>query len=142
MIHHVVSWTVREDLDRTATIEHVRELLTGLVGTIGSIPYLANGGILSRGSAIVGEAGPELLTVAAGRSIVQPLSPSAASWQPSAPGGTAGEGITYKDMLNVANVIVQAIENNGAEVVIGDDVIYRSYNRARDSEAIVRGGLR
>lgn len=112
------------------------------VGTIGSIPYFANGGILSRGSAIVGEAGPELLTVAAGRSIVQPLSPSAASWQPSAPGGTAGEGITYKDMLNVANVIVQAIENNGAEVVIGDDVIYRSYNRARDSEAIVRGGLR
>lgn len=112
------------------------------VGTIGSIPYLANGGILSRGSAIVGEAGPELLTVAAGRSIVQPLSPSASSWQPSAPGGTAGEGITYKDMLNVANVIVQAIENNGAEVVIGDDVIYRSYNRARDSEAIVRGGLR
>lgn len=112
------------------------------VGTIGSIPYFANGGILSRGSAIVGEAGPELLTVAAGRSIVQPLSPSAASWQPSAPGATAGEGITYKDMLNVANVIVQAIENNGAEVVIGDDVIYRSYNRARDSEAIVRGGLR
>ncbi|MCM3520235.1 Dabb family protein [Curtobacterium sp. P97] len=40
MIHHVVSWTVREDLDRTATIEHVRELLTGLVGTIGSIRSL------------------------------------------------------------------------------------------------------
>ena len=43
------------------------------VGTIGSIPYLANGGILSRGSAIVGEAGPELLTMNNGRAIVQPL---------------------------------------------------------------------
>ena len=34
---------------------------------------LANGGILSRGTALVGEAGPELLTMANGRAIVQPL---------------------------------------------------------------------
>lgn len=40
---------------------------------IPQIPMLAKGGILSRGSAIVGEAGPELLTVAGGKSIVQPL---------------------------------------------------------------------
>jgi hypothetical protein len=40
MIHHVVSWTVREDLDRGATIDRIRELLTGLVGTIGSIRSL------------------------------------------------------------------------------------------------------
>lgn len=38
------------------------------------IPYLANGGILSQGSAIVGEAGPELLTMMGGRAVVQPLS--------------------------------------------------------------------
>lgn len=37
------------------------------------IPYLANGGILERGSAIVGEAGPELLTMTGGRAVVQPL---------------------------------------------------------------------
>lgn len=37
------------------------------------IPLMANGGILSAGSAIVGEAGPELLTVNAGRAVVQPL---------------------------------------------------------------------
>ncbi len=37
------------------------------------IPYLANGGVLERGSAIVGEAGPELLTMAGGRAVVQPL---------------------------------------------------------------------
>lgn len=37
------------------------------------LPMMAEGGILTRGSAIVGEAGPELLTQAGGRSIVQPL---------------------------------------------------------------------
>lgn len=40
---------------------------------IGTIPYLAKGGILTQGSAIVGEAGPELLTMAGNRAIVQPL---------------------------------------------------------------------
>lgn len=43
------------------------------IGEIGKIPYLAKGGILSRGSAVVGEAGPELLTMSAGRAVVQPL---------------------------------------------------------------------
>ncbi len=37
------------------------------------IPMLADGGVLSAGSAIVGEAGPELLTMSGGRAIVQPL---------------------------------------------------------------------
>ncbi|MDM7883716.1 Dabb family protein [Curtobacterium citri] len=40
MIHHVVSWTVREDLDRVEVTTRIRELLTGLVGTIGSIRSL------------------------------------------------------------------------------------------------------
>lgn len=42
-------------------------------GEIGSIPYLAKGGILSQGSAVVGEAGPELLTMMGNRAVVQPL---------------------------------------------------------------------
>lgn len=37
------------------------------------IPYLAKGGILERGMAVVGEAGPELLTMSAGGAVVQPL---------------------------------------------------------------------
>lgn len=41
--------------------------------TIGNIPYLAKGGVLSQGSAVVGEAGPELLTMAGGKAVVQPL---------------------------------------------------------------------
>lgn len=42
--------------------------------TVGKIPFMANGGTLLKGSAIVGEAGPELLTVAGGKAVVQPLS--------------------------------------------------------------------
>lgn len=41
---------------------------------VGNIPYLATGGILSCGSAVVGEAGPELLTLTGGKAVVQPLS--------------------------------------------------------------------
>ena len=46
---------------------------------IPQVPMLAKGGILSSGTAIVGEAGPELLTVGSGRSMVQPLSGSNAN---------------------------------------------------------------
>lgn len=40
------------------------------------IPMYANGGVLSSGSAIVGEAGPELLTMMGGRATVTPLTAS------------------------------------------------------------------
>ena len=38
-----------------------------------SLPRLAEGGILTQGTAMVGEAGPEMLTVKNGQAIVQPL---------------------------------------------------------------------
>lgn len=41
--------------------------------TIGTIPMLASGGEVLRGSAIVGDGGPELLTVLGDRTVVQPL---------------------------------------------------------------------
>lgn len=44
------------------------------IGSIGQIPMLASGGTVWSGSAIVGEAGPELLTVDGGKAVVQPLS--------------------------------------------------------------------
>ncbi|PYY36111.1 Dabb family protein [Curtobacterium sp. MCJR17_055] len=40
MIRHVVSWTLREDLDRDDAVARIRELLTGLVGVIPSIRSL------------------------------------------------------------------------------------------------------
>ncbi len=43
------------------------------IKTIGKIKYLADGGTVLDGNAIVGEAGPELLTVSHGKASVQPL---------------------------------------------------------------------
>lgn len=43
------------------------------IPNLGTIPYLAKGGTVLSGSAIVGEAGPELLTVGPGGTVVQPL---------------------------------------------------------------------
>lgn len=43
------------------------------IGNVGKIPMLADGGTVWSGSAIVGEAGPELLTVSGGKAVVQPL---------------------------------------------------------------------
>lgn len=48
--------------------------LTGLrIGSVGHIPFFANGGVLTHGSAVVGEAGPELLTMNQGKAVVTPL---------------------------------------------------------------------
>lgn len=46
----------------------------GKTFSIGKIPYLAKGGHLINGQAIVGEAGPELLNVSNGKTTVTPLS--------------------------------------------------------------------
>ncbi|ROP60759.1 stress responsive alpha/beta barrel protein [Curtobacterium sp. PhB130] len=40
MIQHVVSWTLREDLDRASSIGRIRELLHGLIGVVPSIRSL------------------------------------------------------------------------------------------------------
>ena len=37
MIHHLVSWKLRDDVDRAESIARTRELLLGLVGTVDSI---------------------------------------------------------------------------------------------------------
>jgi hypothetical protein len=55
-------------------IDKVNKIPGVNVGHIGTIPMLANGGVLSQGSAIVGEVGPELLTMAGNKAVVQPLS--------------------------------------------------------------------
>lgn len=54
-----------EDINRTL----------GNLGSVGknAVPGMANGGILTSGSALVGEAGPELLTMRNGAAHVQPL---------------------------------------------------------------------
>lgn len=40
MIHHVVSWTLREDLDRDTGIARIRQLLTDLIAVVPSVRSL------------------------------------------------------------------------------------------------------
>lgn len=78
------------------------------------IPYLAEGGIVRRGSAIVGEAGPELMTVLGNRTIVQPLP----SRYATAPGGqAAGAAVMPQININVYGAEGQD-ENALAEIIM------------------------
>ena len=78
------------------------------------IPYLAEGGIVRRGSAIVGEAGPELMTVLGNRTIVQPLP----SRYATAPGGqAAGAAVAPQITINVYGSEGQD-ENALAEIIM------------------------
>lgn len=104
----------------------------------GTIPYLAEGGIVRSGSAIVGEAGPELMTVFGNRTVVQPL-PASYS-MPSTQASATQDKAIINAITAATRSIVQAVQESGGDVVIGDDVIYRSYNRERSSRAIVTGG--
>lgn len=51
------------------------------VSLISNVAYLAKGGVLNDGTSVVGEAGPEILTISGGRAIVQPLTGNAAAGQ-------------------------------------------------------------
>ncbi|MBO6077229.1 MAG: hypothetical protein J6P66_00570, partial [Bacteroidaceae bacterium] len=53
--------------------EHILDALGFHPDGTWSLPFFAEGGTLTSGSAIVGEAGPELLSVANGRAVVTPL---------------------------------------------------------------------
>lgn len=71
-----------------APINAVIGMINGIIGgfnklrsiagksEVSKIPLLATGGVVSKGSAVVGDAGPELLTMQGGRAIVQPLTNS------------------------------------------------------------------
>ena len=58
-----------------------------------------------------------------------------------APQGRSNQTITLDDLTRLVTLVIQAIRENGGPVIIGDETIYRSYNRARQSQAIVTGGL-
>lgn len=78
--------------------------------TISDVPYLAKGGTVLSGSAVVGEAGPELLTVGPGGTRVQPLS-----------GGKSGavplDGMTVK---HSGTIRVEGVNNRGEFVAAAD----------------------
>ena len=81
---------------------------------IPTIPLLADGGILLRGAAIVGEAGPELLQQLGNRTIVQPLSGGASA----AARGTAAVGQRAAPVINITvNAAAGQSEEQVAEIV-------------------------
>lgn len=51
------------------------------------------------------------------------------------------QAITKDDLTALVETIIQAIQDNGGPVIIGDETIYRSYNRARQSQSIMMGGV-
>ena len=77
------------------------------IGHLGKLPYLAKGGILSEGSAIVGEAGAELLTMSGGRAIVQPLTNNTNNYA----GATNNFYIQSSDPEQVAEEVATILNN-------------------------------
>ena len=59
--------------------------------------------------------------------------------RPTPPGKS--QPITKDDLTALFGALIRAIQENGGPVIIGDDTIYRSYNRARQSQAIMTGGV-
>lgn len=80
------------------------------IPTIGRIPYLAKGGILESGSAIVGEAGAELLTMVNGKAVVQPLTNNTNNYA----GATNNFYIQSNDPYAVAQQVSEILDNNVA----------------------------
>ena len=89
------------------------------IPNIPTIPMLAKGGIVRSGSAIVGEAGPELMTVLGNRTVVQPLpagSVSSNGGRYAAAAQVRDVNITVygaegQDVNRLADIIMQRIES-------------------------------
>ena len=88
------------------------------IGTIGPINLdgqAANGGTFSRGNILVGEAGPEILTVSGGRATVTPLSGNARQTpvQPAAIGGNLSTNVQVNftgSLAQLAHILTPEIK--------------------------------
>lgn len=80
------------------------------IPTIPNIPYLAKGGTVLSGSAIVGEAGPELLTVGPGGTRVRPLTGNATNTTNLGGVSITVYGAPGQNVNELANIIMDKIE--------------------------------
>lgn len=94
---------------------------------IPKIPYLAKGGVVRSGSAIVGEAGPELMTVLGNRTIVQPL--------PA--GSVASGGCRYSAAAQVRDVNITVYGAEGQDVNQLAEVIMQKIETAANQREAV-----
>lgn len=97
---------------------------------IGKIPYLATGGHLINGQAIVGEAGPELLSTTNGKTTVTPLSDKE---KKKGIGGSLEGGVTFEQH----NHFGQIDANNPSELT----KLNRKMKQASAQAIIGRGGV-
>lgn len=97
---------------------------------IGKIPYLATGGHLINGQAIVGEAGPELLSTTNGKTTVTPLSDKE---KKKGIGGSLEGGVTFEQH----NHFGQIDANNPSELA----KLNRKMKQASVQAIIGRGGV-
>lgn len=99
-----------------SAINKVNKIPGVKLGTIGKIPMLASGGTVYSGNAIVGEAGPELLTVSGGRAIVRPLSNSTTTTNNTAHLGQVVVNVYAQSGQDEYEIAMKAIEIMGDEV--------------------------
>lgn len=78
---------------------------------LGKIPYLAKGGILSQGSAVVGEAGPELLTMMGNRAVVQPLTSQTSNTTNLGGINIVVYGAPGQDVQKLADIIMDEMQS-------------------------------
>lgn len=81
------------------------------IPSISKIPYLAKGGILSSGSAVVGEAGPELLTMIGNKAMVQPLTNQTSKVANFGETTINVYGAPGQDVRELAGIVADVIEN-------------------------------
>lgn len=81
------------------------------IPNIPSIPYLAKGGILQKGSAVVGEAGPELLTMMGNRAMVQPLTSQTQNTTNLGGVSVTVYGAPGQDVRELASIIMDEMES-------------------------------
>ena len=81
------------------------------IPNIPSIPYLAKGGILQKGMAVVGEAGPELLTMMGNRAMVQPLTSQTQNTTNLGGVSVTVYGAPGQDVRELASIIMDEMES-------------------------------
>ncbi len=114
--------------------EWMPDFLSGIADGIIKNSYLVSDAMAALGTSMMDELRPDITNALRLRSTITAGTPDTASvrQQPDR---------ALLDAVNAAaRSIVQAVQENGGDVIIGDESIYRSYNRARQSQAIMMGG--
>lgn len=111
------------------------DFLSGIAEGITDNIYRVSGAMTTLGSSMSQDLQTYLQSTSRLRSAI-------AAGTPRAGAGTAGRDSDILDAIfAAARLIVEAVQESGGDLYIGDDVIGRAYDRYRTDMAIVRGGV-